>query len=59
MRAAPVAHFTQTELIHLAPLVAPPLEDVQAWASRHATIESEDIRETPMRQSNPYVLNLQ
>lgn len=41
-RAALVEHFAQAKLVHPAALLAPAVEDVRAWAARHAPIETEE-----------------
>lgn len=41
-RVALVEHFAEAKLVHPAALLAPAVEDVRAWAARHAPIQTED-----------------
>ncbi len=41
-RAALVEHFAQAKLVHSTALLAPAVEEVRAWAARHAPIETEN-----------------
>ncbi len=43
-RVALVEHFAEAKLVYPAALVVPPLEEVQAWAARHAFVETEEDR---------------